>query len=171
MSFHSRESFSVSFFHVRLGPLPPSLPAICISHAVLTAPLECSMCPNQRILLFKMRSRYSSSSFASSSLDLTVATSSSLILQICLIMALSDHGPVIALQVRLGQWPSFTGMEHGAPHSRAVYMAKGLVRAGRDVRTGSRSLNLFQAVFKQVVTVISQPPPAESINSYSLKLV
>ena len=35
---------------------------------------------------------------------------------------LSDHGPIIALQVQLGQWPSFTGMEHG----RAVYMAKGL---------------------------------------------
>ena len=38
---------------------------------------------------------------------------------------LSDHGPIIALQVlqvRLGQWPSFTGMEHGTPLSRAVYM-------------------------------------------------
>ena len=44
---------------------------------------------------------------------------------------LSDHGPVIALQalqVRLSQWPSFTVMEHGAPHARAVYMATGLVR-------------------------------------------
>ena len=44
---------------------------------------------------------------------------------------LSDHGPVIALQplqVRLGQWPRFTGMEHGAPHTRAVYMATDLVR-------------------------------------------
>ena len=32
---------------------------------------------------------------------------------------LSDHGPIIvlqALQVRLGKWPSFTGMEHGASH-------------------------------------------------------
>ena len=36
---------------------------------------------------------------------------------------LSDHGPIIALQVCLGQWPSFTGMEHGT-----VYMATGLVR-------------------------------------------
>ena len=44
---------------------------------------------------------------------------------------LSDHGTIFALQalqVRLGQWPSFTGMEHGAPHARAVYMAMCLVR-------------------------------------------
>ena len=44
---------------------------------------------------------------------------------------LSDHGPIIALQalqVRLGQWPSFTGIEHGAPHSRAVYIATCPVR-------------------------------------------
>ena len=26
---------------------------------------------------------------------------------------LSDHGPVIALQVHLGQWPSFSGLEYG----------------------------------------------------------
>ena len=42
---------------------------------------------------------------------------------------LSDHGPIIALQVRLDQWPSFTGMEHHAPRTRAVYMATGFVRA------------------------------------------
>ena len=41
---------------------------------------------------------------------------------------LSDHGPIIALQVRLGKWPSFTSMEHGALHARAVHMAMGLVR-------------------------------------------
>ena len=41
---------------------------------------------------------------------------------------LFDHCPVIALQVQLGQWPSFNGMEHGPPHARAVYMATGLVR-------------------------------------------
>ena len=44
--------------------------------------------------------------FASSFLDLTVATSSWLDTA-----DLSDHGPVIALQVCLGQWTSFTGME------------------------------------------------------------
>ena len=90
MSFHSGQPLSVSFFHVSLGLPAPRLPSICISHAVLIAPLERSTCPNQRSLLFlKMRSRSSSSSFASYSLDLTVATSSGLILQICLIMALS----------------------------------------------------------------------------------
>ena len=104
-------------------PPPPRIPSICISHAVLTAPLECFTCPNQRSLLsLKMRLRSSSSSFASSLLDQTVTTSSGLILQICLIIALQ------ALQVRLGQWQSFTGMEHGATRARAVYMAMGLVR-------------------------------------------
>ena len=72
--------------------LAPRLPSICISYAVLIAPLERSTCTNQRSLLsLKMRSRSSSSSFASNSLDLTVATASGLILQICLIMALSLH--------------------------------------------------------------------------------
>ena len=90
MSFHSRQSLSVSFFHVSLGLPAPSLPSICLSHDVLIAPLEHSTCPNQRsVLSLKMRSRSSSSSFASNSLDLTVATSSGLILQICMIMALS----------------------------------------------------------------------------------
>ena len=90
MSFHSRQSFSISFFHVSLGLPSPRLPSICISHAVLIAPLERSTYPNQGSLLsLKMRSRSSSSSFASNLLHLTVATSSGLILQICLIMALS----------------------------------------------------------------------------------
>ena len=85
MSFHSQQSFSVSFFHISLGLPGPLLPSTCISHTILTAPLEHSTCPNQRSLSLKMRLR--SSSFASSLLDLTVATSSGLILQICLIMA------------------------------------------------------------------------------------
>ena len=58
----------------------------------------CSDCTNRMLnmpkpakpsLSLKMRSSSSSSNFASSSLDLTVATCSGLILQICLIMALS----------------------------------------------------------------------------------
>ena len=69
-------------------------------------------------LSLKMRLRSSSSSFASNLLDLTMAMSS----------GLPDHGPIIVLQVRFGQWPSFTGMEHGAPHTRFVYMATCLVR-------------------------------------------
>ena len=32
------------------------------------------------------------------------------------------------------------------------------------MRTGSSSLNFFQALFTRVVTVISQPPPAESMS-------
>ena len=60
------------------------------------------------------------------SLHPTVVTSSGLILHICLIMALLIA--LQALQVGLGQWPSFTGMEHGVPHARAVYMATGLIR-------------------------------------------
>ena len=90
MSFHSWQSFSVSFFNVSLGLAGPHLPTTCISHAVLTAPLECSTCQNQRSLLsLKMMLRSSSSNFASSLLDLTVTTSSGLILQICLIMVMS----------------------------------------------------------------------------------
>ena len=94
MSFHSRQSLSVSFFHVSLGlPAPTPLLPICISHAVLIAPLERPTYPNQRSLLsLKMGSKSLSPSFASNSLDLTVATSSALILQICLITTLSAAG-------------------------------------------------------------------------------
>ena len=86
-SFHSLQSLSVSCFHVILGPLFPST---CIWKAVLTAPLDHSTCPYQRSLLsFKMRSRSSMPSHASSSLDLVVTSSYGLTLQICLIIALS----------------------------------------------------------------------------------
>ena len=61
-----------------------------MSNAVLTAPLERSTCPYQRSLLsFSMRSRSSIPSRASSSVDLMVAVSCGLTLQICLIIALS----------------------------------------------------------------------------------
>ena len=66
--------------------LPPS-PHQSVNHSMLFCTTRT---PNQRSLLFlKMRSRSSSSSLPSSLLDLTVATSSCLLLQICLIMALS----------------------------------------------------------------------------------
>ena len=58
-----------------------------------------------------------------------MATSSSLIIKQISTVNLSNHGPVIvlqALQVHLGQWPSFTGMEHGTPQARVVHM--GFVR-------------------------------------------
>ena len=61
-----------------------------MSKAVLTAPLEHSTCPYQRSLLsFSMRSRSSIPSRASSSMNLMVAVSCGLTLQICLIIALS----------------------------------------------------------------------------------
>ena len=72
---------------------PPPPPAInlyitCCSDCTTT--LEHSTCPNQRSLLsLKMRLWSSSSRFASSSLYLTMAISSGLILQISLIMGLS----------------------------------------------------------------------------------
>ena len=88
--------------------------------------------------LSKMRWRSSSSSFASSSLDLYRGH----ILWLDT-ADLSDRGPIIGLQVlqvRLGQLPSFTGMEHGAQHTRAVYMATGLVR---EVAGCENSFRLF----------------------------
>ena len=64
-----------------------------------------------------------------------------------------------ALQVRLGQWPRFTGMEHGAPQARALFIVTGLVR---EVSGCESSLNFFQAVFTLVVTISAQRAPAES---------
>ena len=67
---------------------------------------------NFRLFLQEQNHLWSwSSSFASSSLDLTVAT------------GLSDHSLIVALQGL-----SFTGMEHQILHTRAVNLAKGLVR-------------------------------------------
>ena len=73
-----------------LGPPRPMLPLTCMSKAVLTVPLERSACPYQRSLLsFSRRSRSSMPSRASSSVDLMVAVSCGLTLQISLIIALS----------------------------------------------------------------------------------
>ena len=73
-----------------LGPPRPMLSSTCMWKAVLTAPLEHSTYPYQRSLLsFRMKSRSSMPSRASSSLDLVVTTSCGLTLQICLIIALS----------------------------------------------------------------------------------
>ena len=84
-----------------------SLSLICISHAVLTAPLERSTCLIQRSLLsLKMRSRSSSSSFASNLLDLTMATSSGLMMQICLIMALSLCCKLVLVSGQVSAWHS-----------------------------------------------------------------
>ena len=89
-SFHSLQSLSVSCFHVILGLLGPCFSSTCMWKAVLPASLERSTCPYQRSLLsFRMRSRSSMPSHASSSLDLMVTMSGGLTLQICLIIALS----------------------------------------------------------------------------------
>ena len=66
----------------------------------------------------------------SSSVDLMVAVS-------CGLADLPDHCFVISLQTLeagLCYWPSFTGMEHFAPHTRAVHKAMCLERkvAGRE---------------------------------------
>ena len=68
---------------------------------------------------------------------------------------LSDHDPIIALQVCLGQWPSSTGMEHGAPHARAVYMAAGLVRevAGcENLAQGYKTFFMLNSAEHEIVT-------------------
>ena len=99
-----------------------------MSKAVLTAQLERSTCPYQRSLLsFSMRSRFSIPSHASSSVDLMVAVSFGLTLQICLIIALS-------FRCRGKRQDFVTGMEHCAPHTRAVHTATCLERkvAGRE---------------------------------------
>ena len=82
--FHFLQSLSVSWFHVILGLPGPCFRSTCMSKAVLTAPLERSICPNQWSLLsFRIRSRSSMPSQASSSLDLVVTMSCGLTLQIC----------------------------------------------------------------------------------------
>ena len=132
-SFHSLQSLSVSCFQVILGLPGPRFPSTCMSKAVLTAPLECSTCPYQWSLLsFRIRSRSSMSSRASSSLDLVVTMSCDFTL-----IDLSHHCPIISLQtleVWLCQWPSLTGMEHYLPHTRPVHAATCSERqvAGRE---------------------------------------
>ena len=121
-SFHSQQTLSVSCFHVILGLPGPCFQSTCMSKAVLTAPLEHSTCPyHQSLLSFRMRSRASMPSHTSSSMDLVVTMSCDLTLQICLIIALSFL--LQTLEVQLCQWPSLAGMEHCAPHIRAVHTA------------------------------------------------
>ena len=93
---------------------------------------------------------------ASSSLDLTVATSSGLILQICLIMTLSMPCKCCRCQVSLA-WSM-------ALHRQELYTCtwpQVLYEWWRNVTTGSGSLNFFQGVFTRILTAITKPPPAE----------
>ena len=125
MRVDSRElQLSVSCFHVILGLPGSRFPSTCMSQSVLTAPLEHSTS-------FRMRSRASMPNSASSS-----GLDGDSILQHD-IADLSDRCPAILLQlleVWLCQWPSLSGMEHCAPHTRAVHAATCLERevAGRE---------------------------------------
>ena len=162
-SFHSLQSLSVSCFPVILGLPGPRFPSTCMSKAVLIAPLEHSTCPYHRSLLFfRMRSRSSMPSRTSRSLDLVATMSCGLTLQICLIIALSFrcrrwrfgfvNGQVsLAWSIALRTQELYTW-----PHV--------LKERWREERTGSRSLNFFQAVFTHDVVESSQPPAAESVS-------
>ena len=113
---------------------------------LLTAPLEHSRCPYHRSLLsFRMRSRSSMPSCTSSSLDLVVTMSCSLTLQISLIIALS---------FRCRGWRfGFVNGQVSLAWSIALCTQELYTRPcvlkerWREERTGSRSLNFFQAVF------------------------
>ena len=151
------------FPYVILGLPGPRFPSTCMSKAVLTAPLERSTCPYHRSRLsFRMRSRSSMPSRTSSSLDLVVTMYCGLILQVCLIIALS---------FRCRRWRF--GFVNGkvsltwsiALRRQELYtQPRVLKERWREERTSSRSLNFFQAVFTRVVVESSQPPAAESMH-------
>ena len=105
-------------FPCHLGPPRPTLSINLYVKGCLDCTIGAFTCPYHRSLLsFRMRSRSSMPSHTSSSLDLVVTMSCGL--------TMSDHCPVISLQtleVWFCQWPSLTGMEHCAPHTRAVHM-------------------------------------------------
>ena len=161
-SFHTLQSLSVSCFHVILGRPGPCFPSTCMSKAVLTAPLERSTCPYYRSLLsFRMRSRSSMPSRASSSLDLVVTMSCSLTLQICLIIALS-----FCCRCWFGFVNGQVSMVWSiALRTQELYTRPRVLKERwREERTGSRSLNFFQVVFTRVVVESSQPSAAESMS-------
>ena len=81
---------------------------------------------------------------------------------------LSDYCPVISLQtleVRLCQWPSLAWSI--ALRTQELYTRPRVLKERwREERTGSRSLNFFQAVFTCVVVESSEPPAAESMSPW-----
>ena len=99
---------------------------------------------------------------ASSSVDLMVAVSCGLTLQICLIIALSfrcrrKRQDFVTDQVSLA-W-SIALCTHELYTRPRV-----LKERWREERTGFSSLNFFQAVFTRVVVESSQPPAAKSMS-------
>ena len=162
-SFHCLLSLSVSCLQVILGLPGPRFPSTCISKAVLTAPLERSICPYQRSLLFFcMRSRSSMPSRASSSVDLMVAVSCGLTLQICLIIALSFR----CRRWRLGFVNGQVSLAWSiALRTHELYTRpRALKERFQEERTGFSSLNFFQVVFTRVVVESSQPLAAKSMS-------
>ena len=164
-SFHSVRSLSVSCFQVSLGLPGPHFPSACKWKAVLTAPLELSTCPYQRSLLsFSMRSRSSMPSRASSLVDLMVAVSCGLTLQISLIIALSFRCRCWRLGFVSGQVLLAWSI---ALRTQELYTRPRVLKERwREERTGfsSLKLNFFQPVFRCVVVENSQPPAAESMS-------
>ena len=111
---------------------------------------------------FRMRSRSSMPSRTSSSLDLVVTMSCCLTLQICL---------TIALSFRCRHWRF--GFVNGqvslawsiALRTQELYTRPHILKERwREEKTGSRSLNFFQAVFTRVVVESSQPPAVENMS-------
>ena len=129
----------------------------------LTARLECSTCPYQRSLLsFRMRSRSSMPSWASSSVDLMVAVSCGLLLQSCLIIALIFPYRCWRLSFVNGQVSLAWSI---ALCTLELYTWPNVMKERwREERTGIGSLNFFQAFLTRVVVKSSQPPPAESMS-------
>ena len=136
-SFHSLQSLSVSCFHVILGLPGPGFPSTCMSKVVLTAPLEHSTCPYQQSLLsFRMRASSSSSSF-----DPIVTLSCGLTLQICLIIALS-------FRCRRWRFGFVNGQVSLSCSAHELYPWPCILKERwREKRTGSSSLDFYQAVF------------------------
>ena len=168
MRFDSRE-FPLSAIPLcqllpcHFGPPRPTLSVNCMSKAVLIAPLERSTCPNhQSLLSFRMRSRSSMPSRTSSSMDLVVTISCSLTLQICLIIVLSFR----CRRWRLGFVNGQVSLAWSIALCTQELYTRPLVlkERWREERTGSRSLNFFQAVFTRVMVESSQPPAAESMS-------
>ena len=101
---------------------------------------------------------------ASSSMDLMVAVSCGLTLQICLIIALS-------FRCRLKRQDFVTGQVSLAwsialrTHELYTWPCV-LKERWPEERTGFSSLNFFQAVFTRAVVESSQPPAAESMSPW-----
>ena len=145
-----------------------------MSKTVLTAPLEHSTCPYQWSLLsFRMRSRSSMPSRASSSLYLVMTVSYGLTLQICLIIALS----FCCILWRFGFVNGQVSLAWSiALCTQELYTQQRVLKERwQEEKTGSSSMNFFQAVFTRVVES-SQPLAAKTMSprskrKYQLQLV